>query len=194
MKKSRPKTLSLIAFVLLLVSLPLPYWTVIMDAPTYPEKNLSMRVYTYYYEGDIDEWNVVGNLVGVHMPPPIPEEIFIIIPVAVVFIAILSLICVFKPSLLKFSMVTPWLLLIFLTAWTQYSLYIFGHNLDPERPLRYVDPFTPPVIGVKKIGSLITYHLPHIGSILLVIAGILLVVSYNIVRKENIHAKTPDPA
>ena len=190
--KNLPKTYSLIAFVLLVACMPMPFWTVIMTAPTYPTRNLSMRVYSSYFEGDIAEWDVVGNLVGVKVPPPIPEEIFTIIPIALYVIAALALLSAFKPALLKFTRLTPWFLLAFLTAFTQYSLYIFGHDLDPNRPLRYVEPFTPPVIGLKKVGTLTTYHLPHIGSFLLIAAAVFLAFAYKKSRMEDNHAISPD--
>jgi hypothetical protein len=75
-------------------------------------------------------------------------------------------------------MIAPWVVLAVLTAFTQYSLYIFGHDLAPDRPLRYVEPFTPPVIGVKKIGTMLTYHLPHVGSFVYMGAALLLVWAY----------------
>jgi hypothetical protein len=192
--KNLPKTYSLIAFVLLLACMPMPFWTVIMTAPTYPTRNLSMRVYSSYFEGDIAEWDVVGNLVGVKVPPPIPEEIFVIIPIALYVIAALALLSAFKPALLKITMITPWLLLTALTAFTQYSLYIFGHDLDPARPLRYVEPFTPPVIGLKKVGTLTTYHLPHVGSLLLIAAGVFLVFAYRKSRMEPSYEDSPNKA
>jgi len=192
--KNLPKTYSLIAFALLLACMPMPFWTVIMTAPTYPTRNLSMRVYSSYFEGDIAEWDVVGNLVGVKVPPPIPEEIFVIIPIALYVIAALALLSAFKPALLKITMITPWLLLTALTAFTQYSLYIFGHDLDPARPLRYVEPFTPPVIGLKKVGTLTTYHLPHVGSLLLIAAGVFLVFAYRKSRMEPSYEDSPNKA
>ncbi len=178
MKKISPLVLALVACGLFLVSLPLPFWTVIMNAPAYPERNLSMRVYSYYYEGDIDEWATVGNLVGVRVPPPIPDVTFTIVPIVMGILIVLSLLAAFKPQMLKIAATAPWVVLAGLTAFTQYSLYVFGHDLDPARPLRYVEPFTPPVIGVKKIGSLTTYHLPHIGSFLFVAAALLLFWAY----------------
>jgi hypothetical protein len=194
MNKRQPLIFSLVSTVLILVSLRLPYWTVIMKAPTYPERNLSMRVYPHLYEGDIQEWNVVGNLVGVKVPPPIPEFVFSIVPVVLVAVAALSFIAAFRPGWLKLVMPLPWLVLIALTAFTQYSLYIFGHDLAEDRPLRYVDPFTPPVIGIKKVGSLVTYHLPHVGSALFIAAAIMLFLAYRINKKESIHVESPQSA
>ncbi len=178
MKKHRVVIAAFIACGLFLVSLPLPYWTVIMKAPTYPERDLSMRVYPTYYEGDIREWNVVGNLVGVKVPPPIPDVAFVIVPALITLLALLSLVAGFNRGWLKTAMIAPWVVLAGLTAFTQYSLYIFGHDLAPDRPLRYVEPFTPPVIGVKKIGTMLTYHLPHVGSFVYMGAALLLVWAY----------------
>ncbi len=178
MKKHFSVIAPLIACGLLLASLPLPYWTVIMKAPTYPERDLSMRVYPTYYEGDIREWNVVGNLVGVKVPPPIPDVAFVIVPALITLLALLSLVAGFNRGWLKTAMIAPWVVLAALTAFTQYSLYIFGHDLAPDRPLRYVEPFTPPVIGVKKIGTMLTYHLPHVGSFVYMGAALLLVWAY----------------
>ena len=183
MNRKRPLKPALIAAALFLVSLPLPYWTVIMKAPTYPEGNLSMRVYPTHYEGDIREWNLIGNLVGVKVPPPIPDLAFEIVPVLIVLLTIISLIAAFDQRWLAVSMIMPWILLIGLTAFTQYSLYIFGHDLDPDRPLRYIEPFTPPVIGIKKIGTLLTFHLPHVGSFLFIAASLLLYWGYRTHKK-----------
>jgi amino acid transporter len=137
------------------------------------------------YEGDIQEWDVVGNLVGVKVPPPIPEVVFSIVPVVMVVLALLNLVAAFKPALLKIATIAPWVVLAGLMIFTQYSLYIFGHDLAPDRPLRYVEPFTPPVIGVKKIGSLVTWHLPHVGSFVFIGAALLLYWAFRINRKKG---------
>lgn len=170
----RSKILPLLAAGLFLASLPLPYWMTVMDTPTYPEKDLSIRIYTYYYEGDVDEWNRVGKLVGVQVPPPIPEIAFVLAPLAVAGLALLAVAAAFRERWLKFVWPAPWLFLAAATVWTQVALYQFGHNLDPDRPLKYFEPFTPPVIGWVAIGKIVTYHLPHSGSALFVIAAVLL--------------------
>lgn len=185
MLKTTSMKFCIAAVVLILISIPLPYWTVIMSAPTYPERNLSMRVYLNYFEGDIQEWNVVGNLVGLKVPPPIPEEVFIIVPIAIGVLILLCIAAIFKSQLLKYAAAGPWIILTALGIWTQYSLYVFGHDLDPNAPLRYIEPFTPPVIGYIKVGRMVTYHLPHVGSLLLILAGVLLFLAYKQLQKEQ---------
>jgi hypothetical protein len=87
----------------------------------------------------------------------------------------LALTAALKERWITLAAVAPWLLLMVLTAWGQYSLYLFGHNLDPERPLRYLEPFTPPIVGWVTMGKILTLHFPNIGSALFVAAGALLV-------------------
>jgi hypothetical protein len=170
----RKRILALIAAWLFLLSLLFPYWVVAMSAPTYPEGMLAVRVYANKVEGDIDEWNRVGRLVGVKVPPPIPDQVFILIPLAVVGLAGLSVVAAFQERLLKIAAIAPWVVLAAILAWAQYSLYLFGQNLDPDRPLKYIQPFTPPVIGWVTLGKISTYHLPHLGGVLFGIAGLLL--------------------
>lgn len=167
--------LLIIAAVLYIGSLALPYWMVTMKAPTYPEKNLTIRVWAYKYAGDVKEWNIVGRLVGVRVPPPFPKAIFVIFPAAVVALAALSVAAAFKPRLSKAAAILPWVTIGGLGIWFQYILYRYGHNLDPDRPLRYIDQFTPPLIGVVKVGSIVTYHLFHAGAVMFVLAALLAV-------------------
>jgi hypothetical protein len=173
----REKILMVVAAILFLVSLPFPYWSARMDAPTYPEKDLMLQMYTYKYDGDIDEWNLSGRLVGVRVPPPIPDVFFRLFYVAVAGMGLLALACAAREQLLRIASLAPWVIMAAVGVWGQYSLYVYGHSLDPERPLRYLQPFTPPIIGVTTLGKIYTYHYPDIGSILFVAAGLLLVVS-----------------
>lgn len=178
--------LFIIAAVLYIGSLALPYWMVTMKAPTYPERNLAIRVWAYKYAGDVKEWNIVGRLVGVRVPPPFPKIIFVIFPATVVGLAVLSIAAAFKPRLAKGAAILPWFVLGGLGVWFQYILYRYGHNLDPNRPLRYVEPFTPPIVGVVKVGSIITFHVFHAGAVLFVLAGLLAVLAAREAKREMV--------
>ena len=145
-----------------------------MRAPTYPERALFVRVYAYRYTGDIKEWNRVGRLVGVHVPPPIPELVLRIIPAAVLILALLCLLAAWRERWLPVAAIAPWVVLVGMVVYAQYSLYLFGHTLDPNRPLKYIKPFTPPVIGVVHLGKIRTYHFPFVGALLYGVAALLI--------------------
>jgi len=168
--------LGLTAAALFIASIAFPYWTVMMRAPAYPEQALTFQVYAYKYAGDIEEWNRVGRLVGVHVPPPVPEVFFLLFPGAVLVAAGLAVVTALTDKGRHLAVVFPWVLLLLLLIWGQYSLYVYGHALDPDRPLRYLEPFTPPVVGITTLGKIKTYHFPNVGSLLFFAGAALLVV------------------
>ncbi|MBI2887211.1 MAG: hypothetical protein HYY02_08375 [Chloroflexi bacterium] len=170
----RRQVVLLVTAVLIWVSLAFPYWTAAMKAPAYPEQFLTLQLYSYKYDGDVDEWNRVGRLVGVRVPPPLPDGFFTFFSLAVGLAGLLALAAAFQERLLLPAALYPLLLLLALAAWGQYSLYEYGHSLDPLRPLRYLEPFTPPLVGVLTLGKIVTYHVPNLGSALFV-AGAALV-------------------
>jgi hypothetical protein len=137
-----------------------------MRAPTYPERDLVLNLYAYRYSGDIEELNLVGRLVGVHVPPPIAGAFFPLFTGGVVVLAVLAATSAFgrRPRLLAVRL--PLVLIAGVLAWGQFTLYEWGHDLDPARPLRYLQEFTPPVIGMFDLGKIRTFHLPGIGSVL----------------------------
>jgi hypothetical protein len=47
-----------------------------------------------------------------------------------------------------------------------YQLYTYAHNLNPRAPMD-IDPFTPILIGWKKIANFTQYSFPREGSALL---------------------------
>ncbi len=49
-----------------------------------------------------------------------------------------------------------------------YRMYSYGHQLDPEAPIK-VAPFTPPVLGHQHIANFDVYSYPGLGSVLLAV-------------------------
>lgn len=174
---TRVRLMALAAATLFLVSLPFPYWSARMSAPTYPEGDLSLHMYAVRYDGDIDEWARVGKLVGVEFPPPIPEIFFRLFPAAIILTTLVALGAAARSRWLTIASLLPWVVMAGLAAWGQYNLYLFGHNLDPDRPLKVLEPFTPPLIGIVTLGKIRVYHYPDISALLFLAGAVLLVLS-----------------
>lgn len=175
-EKNKTRIFLLTSSALFLGSLLFPYWIFVMSAPTYPEKSLIIAVYADRLEGDIEEWRIVSRLVGVKVPPPVPELDLKIIPIMIVALSILSLVTAIKNRFAKIAMIASWVVIISLASWAQYRLYLIGHDLDETAPLRaYVKPFTPPLIGwITVAGRITVYHWPYMGSILFMVATLLI--------------------
>ena len=58
-----------------------------------------------------------------------------------------------------------------------WILYQYGHSIDPESALgSAIEPFTPPIIGVGKIGQFGTIASLEIGMYLAIAAGVVVLV------------------
>lgn len=178
--RKRASLLQLTAAALFLISIFLPYWYLAMDAPAYPERTLRVDIYGTELKGDVEEWQRVSRLVGVKVPPPVPELDLKVIPVVMATLAAFSLVAAFRGRRTAFvASGLAWLCLAGLLALLQYRLYLVGHDLNTEAPLRHFvkGGFTPPAIGKVQVGSITSYHWPNIGAIAAFLAAVLLTLA-----------------
>src|SRR4051812_30269872 len=66
-----------------------------------------------------------------------------------------------------------------------YRLYQYGHNLDPQAPVK-IKPFTPLLIGAKQIANFREYSFPQLGAYLLCLAVFCILLAGWFSRKERI--------
>ena len=66
-----------------------------------------------------------------------------------------------------------------------YRLYTYGHDLDPHAPMR-IQPFTPLLIGVKKIANFTEYSFPQTGAYLLIFSVVLIFIAGWASRQERV--------
>lgn len=153
-----PGALFLVARVLLIVSVFLPWWHMELDAPQYPQ-GLYLTAYLNHLAGDVREINSLNHYIGMR---PLEEAarferawaawgviamLFLVEGAAVVHTRWAVLLAL--PAILF-----PAGFLIDLKFW----LTAFGQNLDPAAPLsRSVRPFTPTILGEGGVGQFATY-------------------------------------
>ncbi len=175
--RKRTRWFQLAAAALFLVTIFLPFWFLTMSAPAYPEGDLKVVIYSTKLTGDLEEWHRMSRLVGVKVPPDTPELDLMIIPAVMVGLAVLSVAAAFRGRVMAIvASGTAWLTLTVSLALFQYRLYTVGHDLDTTAPLRNFvkGGFTPPAIGSITVGSITTYHWPHIGAVAVFVATMLL--------------------
>lgn len=166
-----PSALLMLAALLLMISMFLPYWSMKMTAPQYP-KGLWVSVYVNHLEGDMREIDELNHYLG--MPPldnggqlersisMIALGTFSLLLIAGVFVhnqwaAILALPVIGYP-------------LIFI-ADLFYILYQYGHSIDPKSALGgAIPPFTPPIIGTGKVGQFGTIASFEIGFLFVMVS------------------------
>ncbi len=193
-----PTLLFAAAAILLLVSIFLPYWSLTLHAPQYPE-GLRVVAKLNGISGDVREIDGLNHYIGMR---PLGEAASFersISLLGVLVVALLILASIFVHSRWAALLALPALLfpVIFL-ADLQYWLANFGQNLDPKAPLSSsVKPFIPPVLFEGHIAQFTTTATPGIGLWLAILASLLILAGLFFHRrayKPLVDAETAHPA
>jgi len=172
-----PSAFLMLAALLLMISMFVPYWSMTMKAPQYP-KGLRVDVYVNRLEGDVREIDELNHYLGM---PPLDEggrlerslSVF-----AIVVMGLLLIAGVFVHNRWAGILALPALgfPLVFL-ADLYWILYQYGHSIDPTSALGgAIKPFTPPILGEGAVGQFGTVAHFEIGLFLALAAvGVVLI-------------------
>jgi len=173
-----PGFLLLIARVLILVSLFLPYWHMELVAPQYPQ-NLQLTAHVNTLGGDVAEIDGLNHYIGMR---PLGEAAQVERRFGVYALILLAVMLEFAAFvhtrwaalLVLPAVLFPVVFLVDLHLWMSH----FGMNLDPHAPLsNSIKPFSPPVLGTGVIGQFKTIARPGIGLYLTAIASVVMIAA-----------------
>ncbi|MCP3906286.1 MAG: cytochrome C [Planctomycetes bacterium] len=171
-----PTVIFTFARIALLISIFVPYWSMRLEAPQYPD-GLHVSAYVNRLTGDVKEIDGLNHYIGMR---PLEEaaqlerslSIWAIIALMFLVEGAVVIRTHWAAVLLLPAILFPPFFLLDLFFW----LSNFGQNLDPAAPLSgAIDPFTPPVLGTGVIGQFKTIARPGPGLILASIASVLLI-------------------
>lgn len=173
-----PGFLLLVARVLILVSLFLPYWHMELHAPQYPD-NLHLTAYVNMLDGDVDEIDGLNHYIGMrslHEAAQIERSfgVFVLIGL-VILLELAAYLHTRWAALLVFPVILfPAVFLLDLYLWMRH----FGLNLDPYAPLSSaIEPFVPTLLGEGGIGQFRTVASAGVGLIMATIASCILILA-----------------
>ncbi|MCB9136619.1 MAG: cytochrome C [Anaerolineales bacterium] len=172
-----PSALLMGAALLLMISMFLPYWSMRMNAPQYPN-GLKVDVYVNHLAGDVSEIDALNHYLGM---PKLDEggqlersiSIF-----AIVVLGLLLMAGVFVHNQWAGILACPVILFpIAFVGDLWWILYRYGHSIDPSAPLGgAIKPFTPPVFGEGVVGQFSTIARFEWGFYLALAAAIVMLV------------------
>jgi hypothetical protein len=167
----RSRWLLLLLLTPLLLALIAPLWQMRFAAPQYPD-GLRLDIYTYTVTGDVQEVNTLNHYIGMGKIDRAALSDLTFLPFAIGVFALLVLRAAALGDLRSLvDLVALYLYFgIFSFARFAYTLYVFGHNLDPKAPFR-VEPFTPTVLGTGEVANFTITSLPARGSWYLGLVG-----------------------
>jgi hypothetical protein len=171
----RSRWLLLMLLVPLFLALIAPIWQMRFLAPQYPD-GLELVIFPYTVAGDVREVNTLNHYIGMAAIDQAALSDLDFLPFAIGAFALLLLRVVSigdVRSLLDLIALYAYFG-VFAFARFAYTLYVFGHNLDPKAPFQ-VEPFTPTLLGTGTIANFTITSLPARGSFYLAAVGAALV-------------------
>lgn len=150
-------SLTLVAGVLLLLSLKFPLWQMRLEAPQYQgEEALHISVRPNSLRGDINELTVLDRYIGVHVPNTLPQ--FEWLPGTLMGGAVLGILATllsarFRRRALLGVVIGLTALLAVAAIQAKVQMRDIGHNRDQHTPLVGIQDFTPPFLGTTKIAQ-----------------------------------------
>ncbi|MBI5032052.1 MAG: cytochrome C [Chloroflexi bacterium] len=173
-----PSALLMLAALMLMISMFLPYWSMKMTAPQYP-KGLRVNVYVNHLEGDMREIDELNHYLGMPELDKGGQLERSISFVAIIVLGLLLVAGVFIHNQWAAIIALPVLAypIIFL-ADLFYILYQYGHSIDPKSALgSAIKPFTPPLLGEGKVGQFGTIANFEIGFYLVLLSVVLVLIA-----------------
>ncbi len=172
----------------LVVAFTLPIWRISMEAPQYPD-GLYMDVWTHKLEGGNDgqhitEINTLNHYIGMHTIDTVATADLEWLPFALGALVLVLLRAAVIGNIRALLDATVLSLYVsgFAFARFVYRLWVFGHNLAPDAPMK-IEPFMPVVLGTKQVANFTTHSWPRVGSLFLAIAvlGLLALTVWHLV-------------
>lgn len=160
------------ATLLLVLSLFFPLWQITMFANQFPD-GIRMTIYSWKLSGghggaDVASINILNHYIGMKDIAVADFVEMRFIPFALGVFLLLSLRTAVFAKIRDVVDLT--VLFVYFTLFSfgvfWYRMYTYGHDLDPEAPIK-VAPFTPPLLGHQHIANFDVYSTPGLGTVLL---------------------------
>jgi hypothetical protein len=178
-----------VAGMFLLLSLLLPYWSITLHAPQYPQ-GLTVHAYAWKLTGDVAEVDGLNHYIGMMRLEDAATFERTVAPFAIPLLAVLAVASYWVRGRWRWLAVAPILLfpvifIVDLYAWLRYA----GNNLDPTAALSSsIKPFTPRLLGEGTIGQFSTVASFGWGFYLVLVAVILVLAATLLGRWDDVHA------
>ena len=177
----------------LALSFTQPLWNIHLVA-SQSSQSLDLDIYAHTIEGDIGEINTLNFSIGMARIDPREFSELDWLPFAMGALILLTLRVAAVGNVR--SLIDLAVLLSYFSAFSMsrfyYTLYRFGHNLDPYATVK-VEPFTPAMLGTQQIASITTSSYPQAGTWLIgaFALGVVFLTVWHVVRGLRVPTAAP---
>ncbi len=177
--------------LLLILVFFFPLWAISLVAPQYPE-GLGLKIWVNDISGaqefDLQNINGLNHYIGMKAIDPNSFTELKVMPYILAFMIGFGLLSAFFRSR---KLVYTWLVLFgFLGLVGMYVFYAwsydYGHNLDPDAPIKIPGmSYQPPLLGSKQLLNIYALSLPSISTIIIVVSVVLNMIALYIGREKK---------
>ncbi len=178
--KPLTRLLLLMASLSLVSAYFIPLWQILMWAPQYPE-GLEMKIWINNLSGDVKIISALNHYIGMRTieVSMFPEFGYMIYIVGVLIgIGLLSVLINKRWMLISFFLVMA---AAGIGALVDFYLwgYDYGHNLNPEAPIKIEGmSYQPPLIGTKVLLNFTAFSGPDVGGWIFIMSFLLIVIAF----------------
>jgi len=177
----------------LALSFTQPLWNIHLVAPQFSQ-SLDLDIYAHMIEGDIGEINTLNFSIGMAKIDHRAFSELDWLPFAMGALILLALRVAAVGnvrSLIDLTVLLSYFSVFSLSRF-YYTLYRFGHNLDPYATVE-VEPFTPAMLGTQQIAGITTSSYPQGATWLIGIfcLGVVCLTVWHVVRGFRVPTAVP---
>lgn len=153
-------------------------WQIDLRAPQYPG-GLSMQIWINNITGDVDIINGLNHYIGMSQIHKKDFAEFVFLPATMLAFMGLGIIVFAINRKIAYYLWTA--AFMFIAVFSFYDFYKweynYGHNLNPEAPIKVPGmSYQPPLLGYKKMLNFEALSQPHVGGWFYIAAGVVLVL------------------
>ena len=154
----------------------LPIWRIELDAAQYPE-GLELQIYSNKLAGEVDIINGLNHYIGMKTLHAEDFIEFTVLPYIIgVFAALFLFVAISNKRKALYFLFFAFLL-FGVVAMVDFYIweYNYGHNLDPNAPIKVPGmSYQPPLIGYKQLLNFGAYSIPDIGGWIFILVGVII--------------------
>ncbi len=160
------RILVLVASGLIAAMLFVPLWKISLVAPQYPE-GLAIEIWLAKITGDLRTINILNHYIGMMKiePDSIPELKYFPYVFGGLAAFALAIAAIGRKTLMHLGTVA----ILSVALWSLYDFYAweyrYGHDLDPDAPMKIEDSYDLPLIGTKQVTTVTASSFPQAGAI-----------------------------
>ncbi len=153
----------------------LPIWRIELDAAQYPE-GLELQIYSNKLAGEVEIINGLNHYIGMKTLHAADFIEFTVLPYIIAAFAALFLFVAIRNKRKALYFLFFAFLLFGVVAMVDFYVweYNYGHNLDPNAPIKVPGmSYQPPLIGYKQLLNFGAYSIPDIGGWIFILVGVI---------------------